>query len=118
MNRIFDVTTTDIPFYDRLLKNGKGYERGNTEVIAKVVYMTPNDYFKQCAEFNQSTVEEQHKMINEKNMQELMKVVENEQLPIGFLNYVIKGQEGRHRALLARRLGVNTIPVLVIKSIH
>lgn len=117
MKEIFEVNTTDIPFYDSLLKNGKGVEIGNIEVVANVEYMSPDDYFEQCALLCKSTLENQYRMISERNMQELANVIEREKLPIGFLNFVMEGQEGRHRALLAKRLGIDSIPVLVVKPI-
>lgn len=117
MKEIFDVNTTDIPFYDDLLRNGKGVEIGNIEVVAEIEYMSPDDYFKQCALLCKSTLENQYRMISERNMQELMNVIEKKKLPIGFLNYALEWQEGRHRALLAKRLGMTSIPVLVVKPI-
>ena len=118
MKDIFDVNTTDIPFYDKLLKNGKGLERGNIEVVAHIEYMSPDEYFIYCANLNDCTVKDELKFIDENNIQELQKVIETEKLPIGFLNMTRKIQEGRHRALLAKRLGIESIPVLVVKTIE
>ena len=117
MKEIFDVNTTDIPFYDNLLKNGKGVEIGNIEVVAKIEYMTPDDYFQQCALLCKSTLESQYRMISERNMHELFDVIKKEKLPIGFLNYAMEWQEGRHRALLAKKIGMTSIPVLIVKPI-
>lgn len=113
---IFDISTTDILFYDKLLRNGKGLERGNIEVVANIEYMTPDEYFNHCANLNNGTVDEEYDYISENNMQELSNVIKVEKLPIGFLNMVNKTQEGRHRALLAKRLGIELIPVLVVKD--
>ena len=116
MENIFDLTTTDIPYYDKLLKYGKGLERDDIEVTATIEYMSPDEYFQYCAIMHKCTVQDEFKYIDERNMQELTQVVESDKLPIGFLNNVCREQEGRHRALLAKRLGIELIPVLVIKN--
>lgn len=117
MEDIFDVNTTDIPFYDKLLKDGKGVEIGDIEVVANIEYMSPDDYFEQCALISKTPIENHYRMISEANMQELMNTIEKKKLPIGFLNFALEWQEGRHRALLAKRLGITLIPVLIVKPI-
>ncbi|MGG0308389.1 hypothetical protein ABEY43_06755 [Priestia megaterium] len=112
-NEYFDVTTTDVLFYDRLLKGQSQREKGK-ELSHVINYMTPDDYLSRCTIINNCTLDEIHNMIDETNVEELLEVVVKEKLPLPFINYVSNGQEGRHRAIVAKRLGLDIMPVMII----
>ena len=74
-------------------------------LVSKVVYMTPKEYFQGCADIFGSTLESQiaQTRADKSTFDHLMTVLTKykKTFPIGFLNYADKGQEGRHRMLAA-----------------
>lgn len=78
--------------------------------------MTPIEYLKRCSEIHESSLEDEKKMISEKHLESLIGYSKNNQLPLPFLNYIIKRQEGRHRAGLCLEMNVSHMPVLIIEE--
>lgn len=116
---VFDTTKTGMSYYDELLTNPE-YMRKRKNLVGEIVYMTPTEYFKGCAEIFNSTVERQisQTRADKSTFDHLMTVLtrHKKMFPIGFLNYAQNGQEGRHRMLAAAEYaGWETKqPVLVI----
>ena len=112
---MFDITTTDVPFYDKLLRNKEGYE-GKVKVKAELVYMTPDEYLNICCELQDDDMEGLYKMISKINLEELREYNKENKLPLPFLNMYRRSQEGRHRAVLAKENGITDFPVLIIEK--
>ena len=126
---IFDTTTTDMSFYDNILKGKQAQEwkyiytnenklkrLEKIDVAFEIVEMSGKEYLEQCAEIHNSSMEAQLRMISEANVDELEGVVDNGKLlPLPVLNYVAMEQEGRHRAVLSIRRKT-PMKVMVVKE--
>ena len=116
---VFDTTKTGMSYYDELLHN-PDYMRKNKNLVGEIVYMTPREYFKGCADIFSSTVERQisQTRADKSTFDKLMTVLTTyrKKFPIGFLNYAQNGQEGRHRMLAAAEYAgwESKQPVLII----
>lgn len=127
---IFYMTTTENgSYYDDLL-NGSGIDR-KKNAKAKVIYMTPNEYYEKCVDiFNTyqepgSTIESVKKgRIEGKNADGSSRVGKLEEavlngnkLGMAYLDYKNGGQEGLHRMMAAANLtSWNTkFPVLIVE---
>lgn len=121
----FDLTTTDMPFYDGLLKNPEYYNK-NKEMTGFVVEMHPVEYIDLCAQGFWKTEPSARKQFNHISLfkADMMKMRdngmvyrkwENAKLPMPVLefgpNYFT--QEGLHRALAADKQGIKSIPVVI-----
>jgi hypothetical protein len=109
---------TNIPDYDKL-KDGKYDELPGkySNMSARVVNMSPEQYFKYCAKIQGTTYEQQFSYLRKVVVDKLIGLMDSGvKMDMPYLNF-IKGeasQEGRHRAKAAMDLGINSIPVLVI----
>lgn len=116
----FDETTTDMPYYDDLIKSldhdGKrDYFRTQKGLDYDMSDMTPDEYlsavdsgFKHgvMSGIDQSKVDRYAE-----------KMLGGEKFPVLTLDYSGGGlsQEGRHRSLAAKKAGINSVPVLTVK---
>lgn len=109
---------TNIPDYDKL-KDGRYDELPSkySNMSARVVNMSPADYFKYCAKIQGTTYEQQFSYLRKVVVDKLIGLMDGGvKMDMPYLNF-IKGetsQEGRHRAKAAMDLGINSIPVLII----
>lgn len=109
---------TNIPDYDKL-KDGRYDELPSkySNMSARVVNMSPADYFKYCAKIQGTTYEQQFSYLRKVVVDKLIGLMDSGvKMDMPYLNF-IKGetsQEGRHRAKAAMDLGINSIPVLII----
>lgn len=109
---------TNIPIYDKL-KDGRYDELGGkfTNISARVVNMSPSDYFKYCAKIQGTTYEQQFSYLRKVVVDKLIGLMDDGvKMDMPYLNF-IKGdisQEGRHRVKAAMDLGISSIPVLII----
>lgn len=107
----FRTDTTGTSFYDEILKGEKPGFTG------KLVEMSPKDYLQKCAYeiFDKATLESTIAGVSKEYVEkykDMMKSGTKFDLP--YLNFKQNQQEGRHRALAAYELGIETIPVLAI----
>ena len=115
MMDIFDTTTTDIPIYDEMLAGKRDTDYGK-KITFEIVEMSGEEYLQKVAELNGSTFENQLRMLVDWNIDELEEVVNRgEKLPLPFIHYVAKAQEGRHRAMVAIRKKV-PMKVMIIRE--
>ncbi len=133
-NDIFDITTTGMSLYDELLKEcilGK-YKpvksfRFDRKILPKIECMSPEQYLVKCYEIHKYSYDfsMQGKIFDDylreninidliKNYKE--RVLDGSKMPIPVLDYDNMLQNGRHRAVVAKELGVEEIPVLVVKT--
>ena len=139
-NDIFDITTTEMSYYDAMIQKGHiagnrdpvEYFKTNKGLVFEIVYMSPEDYLKKSFEIHK---ELQSKYRNISNLivksklsnyltdnidlelvQEYKeRTLEGSKMPIPMLDYTNMSQEGRHRAVVAQQLEVEEIPVLVVR---
>lgn len=116
---IFDDYTHS-SFYDDLIKDPE-YMSKHYNLKGDVVMMTPNEYFKECAEkvFNTSVSSlRKQREIDEFTLQEIEDLIVKykRQVFLPYINYAEKSQEGLHRMYVAGELfGWNhKFPVLAI----
>ena len=110
----FDVTTTDIIFYDSLLKGKEKYWK-EKKLTHEIVEMKPDEYIEKCTVVNGCSVDEVLSMVYKPRVEEMLKVIKVNKFPLMFIDYSSNGQEGRHRAVVAKELGLQLIPVMIIK---
>ncbi len=133
---IFDITTTEMSYYDAMIQKGHiagnrdpvEYFKNNKGLIFEIEWMSPNEYLKKSFElhkefyrffrdFNVKSFENYLKeSINPDLIQEYtQRTLNGSKMPIPVLDYNNMSQEGRHRAVVAQQLNVEEIPVLVVK---
>jgi hypothetical protein len=114
----FDDTTTDLPMYDNWFENPeyaleqKGYEVNR-------VYITPDQYIEACVDGFNSSYESIMSTRKEKAAEYARLMKDGETFPMLTLVYSLGGhftQEGLHRALAAKMIGIEKVPVLVVKE--
>ena len=118
-----DTSTTGVPYYNDILKSlNKPLEDIN--LVGKIVYMTPDEYYKECADnifYNASVDKLKHQRgeIDRDLIEHLKQVITRfgRRFPLPYLNYANRGQEGLHRMMaLAELTSWDTeFPVLVIE---
>ena len=123
-NQVFDETTQESSYGKKFLdlaKSGKSDSKGRK---AKIIKMTPMQYFEGCALGFGTSVQSQIRQVkNDKGTLDLLNDVidkYHKRFPITYLDFsgTTFGQEGRHRMYVAgERYGWDTkFPVLVIYS--
>lgn len=123
-NQVFDETTQESSYGKKFLdlaKSGKSDSKGRK---AKIIQMTPMQYFEGCALGFGTSVQSQIRQVkNDDGTLDLLNDVidkYHKRFPITYLDFSGEtfGQEGRHRMYIAgERFGWNTkFPVLVIYS--
>lgn len=111
---MFDLTRGETPLMQGFLED-PDYMRRSRGLEMRIVEMTPDEYMAECAKFHNNTIEEEYMMVDPVNVERLKEVVAGgELLPLPYLDYARRGQEGRHRAVLAKQLGYKYIPVMVL----
>ena len=107
----FRTDTTGTSFYDDILEGRKpGYR-------SALVEMSPREYLEKCAYeiFDNATIESTIRGVERKNVAKYTEMMKNgTKFDLPYLNFKNQQQEGRHRALAAYDLGIETIPVLAI----
>lgn len=101
---------TGTSYYENLREKGK----------AQVFEMSPQEYMRYCAYkiFPGSTYENQIRAAigDAKHTMDLVKLMKNgTEMYMPVLNFRDREQEGRHRAVAAMILGIERIPVLIVK---
>lgn len=119
-NEIFNTNTTGVLFYDNLF-GGRGDEVDNAKdilqkdyyakykgVIGSIVMMSPDEYLAEIPYLEPS----------EEKMNRLRKAVQDgKKLNLPYIDYTSGKpycQEGRHRAYLAKEMGIEEMPVLIV----
>ena len=103
----FDVTKTGVSFYNQFFTD-PDYMEEYKNLKYKIVNMSPNEYFEECAEiFNSSKQSQIHQTgLDTKVLNHLKEVLlkYKKTFPITFLNYAEETQEGRHRMYIVGEL--------------
>lgn len=122
---IFDTSKTGMSYYDTFLTDNEERDeiRDIKGVDGRIVEMSPNEYFEECAKMFGTTAEyeKQTTLEDTDRIEHLKEVISNynKRFPITMINRYANGQEGRHRMAVAGELfGYDTkFPVLVIEKI-
>ena len=116
----FSLKTTDIPFWDAILKKPR-YHKEAKGIEREIRFMSPREYFglvEKKTSFSRDLEGGFEKFADPEIVTKYVKQMERgAKFPMPALQY--KGgfaQEGRHRMLAAEKLGIDRVPVLVMKS--
>lgn len=120
-----DVTTTGTSYYDSFLNESDlKYMENAKNRTGKIVKMSPNDYFEECAEsiFNGvsvSNLKEQRRRDKESLYDLQMMLNDGKKFWLPYINIADNGQEGLHRMMvLGDVFGWDTeFPVLIVQSV-
>ena len=107
----FRTDTTGTSFYDEILRGEKPNFSG------RIVEMSPKEYLQKCAFeiFDGATIESTIRGVSKDNVKKYKKMMQSGvKFDLPFLNFKERQQEGRHRAIAAYELGIDTIPVLAV----
>jgi len=113
----FDTTSTDMSYYDGLMKNPAYYLKSKG-VVGKITIMSPDEYMYHCAKSRSkpSTIAHERRMISEEHKDNLKKWQRaGNKFPLPVVDYEYHEQEGRHRVMVAEDMGMDEIPVLVVR---
>lgn len=107
----FKKEDTGVPYMNEMLASGKAF----------VVQMSPKQYLQECAyKIFDSTYEQQILVGQADNAtvtQKLVGLMQNgTKMYTPYLNYRDKQQEGRHRAIAAMEMGIDRIPVVIVRK--
>ena len=115
--KAFRRDKTDVPLYDGILKNPK-YHREEKGFHYKIEEMSPEQYMREVAKQQKTSLERQYECISPKRIKEYKELtLKGSPMPMPSLERYASGyevQEGRHRAVVAKELGIKKIPVMKI----
>ncbi len=134
-NDIFDITTTGMPYYDTMIQKGHiagnrdpvKYFKTNKGLVFEIVWMSPEDYLRESYKLQNYNIDYlkykfplkyyiERSIDPEKINEYTERTLEGSKMPIPVLDYNDMSQEGRHRAVVAKELGVEEMPVLVVRT--
>ena len=121
---VFDIRDTHVSYYnDFLTPDGLKYMQEKKNRTGEIVYMSPDEYFRTCAEniFNVSVQNlKAQRAANADAIAEYTEAMKRgDKFPLCYVNYADKSQEGLHRMMAAgNAFGWDTkFPVLVVKAL-
>lgn len=110
---IFRTDKTDIPVYDNMM-NKPAYHKRAKGMTFKIVYMSPDEYLTRCARMFNTPFK--YRMIESQLVEKYKKrVLNGSKMPLPVIDEKEQSQEGRHRAMVAKELGVKRMPVLIVQ---
>ena len=121
--KYIDTSRSEIGWVDNLIHNIKYFEQ-NKGVTARIIDMTPEEYFKECATLFHNSVEFQKKQVaaDTETIEHLTDVIKKfgKRFPIPYINIANNSQEGRHRMyVLGELFGWDkAVPVLIIQDVN
>lgn len=121
--KYIDTSRSEIGWVDNLIHNIKYFEQ-NKGVTARIVDMTPEEYFEECATLFHNSVDFQKKQIaaDTGTIEHLTDVIKKfgKRFPIPYINIANNSQEGRHRMyVLGELFGWDkAVPVLIIQDVN
>lgn len=108
---IFDTTKTGMSYYDQLIPGHpeNTYMKEAKNLKGEIVYLTPLEYYQECAKniFNTSVESlKKQRSCSQEYIEKLKKIITKKKkcFPLTFLNYADKSQEGLHRMMVAGEL--------------
>ena len=119
---VFDEHDTKVSFYNEFLDpKGLEYMQNSKNRTGEVVDMSPNEYFRECAEYvfngmSQQQLEDSRSANTDTIIKYSSAMKRGDKFPMPYINYADKSQEGLHRMMAAGDVfGWNTkFPVLIV----
>lgn len=114
-SKYFNLCTTDTGYYDMVL-NKPEYAFWVKGLDGELEWMTPMQYYKECASMQKTSVNDQIRYVNKKTSEEYKeKMLDGEKFPVLIIDQDHKTQEGRHRAFAVHSINPEEkIPVLIV----
>lgn len=118
-----DTTRNEIRWVDDMLEDPDYYEQ-KKGYTGRIIEMSPEEYFKECAELFGNSIEAQKRQIaaDTNVLDKLTQVIKkyHKRFPIPFINIKDRTQEGRHRMyVLGELFGWDKkVPVLIIQDVN
>ncbi|MCX6666215.1 MAG: hypothetical protein NT038_09210 [Euryarchaeota archaeon] len=133
LNQKHFANCTGMSYYDELLKYPK-YHEEYKGVCSHIEMMSPDEYFEVIVEtrypfvdvheqehltpkqYRAWAIEDEKKHVIPGRVEAYyQRALKGEKMPIPTIDKMQQGQEGRHRAMVAKKLGVRKIPVMIIE---
>ena len=115
----FSLKTTDLPYWDGVLKKPAYYKKA-VGLRRSIEFMSPEQYFQRLAKSSVGVSSKTQRAILDKGLIEkyAKEMRKGAKFPMPGLEYRPKAlaQEGRHRMVAAEALGIDRVPVLVMKA--
>ena len=118
----FDESTTDMSFYDDMMKNPAYYKRAKN-LKYRIKHIRPFQYFEECAAISSSylkeditALDEMRVLIRDLYVKYAQAMLDGEKFPLPVLDYAGQTQEGRHRAMAAHKAGAKEMPVMMVTT--
>lgn len=121
--KYIDTSRSEIGWVDNLIHNIKYFEQ-NKGLTARIVDMTPEEYFEECSTIFHNSVDFQKKQTaaDTGTIEHLTDVIKKfgRRFPIPYINIANNSQEGRHRMyVLGELFGWDkAVPVLIIQDVN
>jgi len=124
-DKYFNNKSTGMGLYDSVLNQGggEGYQYWNKGYEGEVVYMSPDEYLDKTKKGfgNNRDFDENHILYSRKSQMAIIDAIkQGNKIDMPMLDYSKKGyfgQEGRHRAIVARALGIKEMPVFILYGV-
>lgn len=109
---VFDTTTTGVSFYNQFLNSSDiEYLRDKRNLVGKIVYMSPNEYYEECGKHGWDHYISPSKLKSQRaadkdvidHLKQVLQVYKK-RFPLPFINYAENGQEGLHRMYVVGEL--------------
>ena len=117
---VWDVfnKTTDMPLYDNILKNPDYFKKAKG-LESRIELMVPGEYLKRQAEVKGVELEKDLKIIDRNVVEKIKESIKTGERKLNMLSLEPekKNQEGRHRAIAAKEMGIKQVPVQIIELI-
>lgn len=115
----FNTTKTGTLHYDDMLKAPQYYKETKGKSV-EIEYMTPDEFIERsaAARAKPTTIEEEMRHVDPERVEEYkQRALKGEKMPIPVIDKAEHTQEGRHRAMAAKELGVDKIPVMLVEQV-
>ena len=118
-----DTTRNELRWVDDMLEDPDYYEK-KKGYTGRIIEMSPEEYFKECANLFGNSIEAQKRQIaaDTNVLDKLTQVIKkyHKRFPIPFINIKDRTQEGRHRMyVLGELFGWDKkVPVLIIQDVN
>jgi len=116
----FNTETTDMPMYDNMLTNA-GYHASKKGRNVSIEIMGPMDYIRNLLKLEgrgTKSIEQELRAVDTTTVGKYTQRAQaGEKMPMPVLDRMYGEQEGRHRAMVAEKLGLRDMPVMVIEDL-
>ena len=113
---VFDRTDTDTATFNQLLKNPEYFKREKC-LIGEIKEISPDEYLRTSAERKGISLASDLAIVSKSTVNKYAKQMkQGAKFPMPWFDEHGQ-QEGRHRALAAKKIGLEKIPVLFVKKI-